>query len=99
MMRWPLAALLCCGIVLPAQAQENCAAREAVIEYLSDRYREAPVAMGMTNGGEVLEILTSADGASWTILVTSSDGRSCMVAAGDNWRSAPLAISRLEPQG
>lgn len=99
MMRWPLAALLCCGIVLPVQAQENCAARAAVIEYLSDSYQEAPVAMGMTNGGEVLEILTSANGATWTILVTSSDGRTCMVAAGDGWRSAPLAMSRLEPQG
>lgn len=71
--------------------ESNCDSRETVLAFLSDRYAEAPVAMGVARNGGLVEVLTSgADGATFTIIVTTPDGRTCMVAAGDSWESLSI---------
>ncbi len=70
----------------PAQAQ-NCASRAEALRNLGDKYGEAPIAMGLTNKGAVLEVLTSEDGATWTLIITMPNGISCMVAAGRMWET------------
>jgi thymidylate kinase len=70
--------------------KSNCDSRETVLAFLSDRYAEAPVAMGVARNGGLVEVLTSgAGGSTFTIIVTTPDGRTCMVAAGDGWESLP----------
>ncbi|MFQ5774209.1 MAG: hypothetical protein ACE5GS_06815 [Kiloniellaceae bacterium] len=82
-----LAALGAAFLLLhPAAAQPACAPRAQVLAWLGATYGEAPVAAGVTGGGELLEVLARADGTSWTILVTSPLGRTCVVAAGEGWR-------------
>ncbi len=75
-----------------AAAQPPCQPRDRVIELLAARYREAPVAMGINKMGALVEVLTSADGATWTIVVTTPAGMSCIVAAGEGWRGKPPTV-------
>ena len=73
---------------LPAQAQQQppCADRSAFLKHLSANYKEAPVAMGLTANGGLLEVVASKNG-SWTIIVTTPNGMSCGVASGMSWEN------------
>ncbi len=73
-----------------------CTERKAAIRHLEGKFSEAPVAIGLTNTGAVLEVLTSDEGRSWTILVTMPDGNTCLVAAGEAWKSVP-SIAAFAP--
>ena len=73
----------------PVQAQQQqppCADRSDFLNHLSANYKEAPVAMGLTDRGGLLEVVASK-GGSWTIIVTMPNGMSCGVASGMNWES------------
>lgn len=67
--------------------KSSCEKRAAVLDFLSTRYSEAPVAMGLSKDGGLVEILTSGPGSTFTIIVTMPNGMTCMVAAGDSWES------------
>lgn len=84
-----LTALLFAGPALAQADQANCGPRPKLLGYLSDKFSEQPVMLGLTSDGNVLEVATSANG-SWTIVVTLPTGVSCAVAAGEKW-------SRLAP--
>ena len=73
-----------------------CTERKAAIRHLEGKFSEAPVAIGLTNTGAVLEVLTSDEGRSWTILVTMPDGNACLVAAGEAWKTVP-SIAAFAP--
>ena len=74
-----------------AAAQSACAPRAVLLEQLAALYGEAPVAAGLTASALLMEVLASADGASWTIIATSPDGLSCLIAAGEGWRDVAPA--------
>ncbi len=93
------AALITLGISLVSSpvgiadepSKSSCESRAAVLDFLSSKYAEAPVAMGVSKDGGLVEILTSGPGSTFTIIVTMPDGLTCMVAAGDSWENlAPL---------
>ena len=69
----------------PAAAQSLCGQRADMLNGLDGAYTEAPSAMGLSNGGGVVEILTSPKGKTWTIIVTLPNGTSCLIVAGENW--------------
>lgn len=62
-----------------------CADRDAILARLGAKYDEAPSGIGIANNGSLIELLTTADGSSWTLLVSMPDGKSCLLAAGENW--------------
>ncbi len=84
-----MALLLGLFVTSQAAAQEQdartCATRGEALSHLSDKYSEAPIAMGLTNKGAVIEVLTNKAGTTWTIIITMPNGVSCMVAAGEGW--------------
>ena len=80
------AALLLC-LAGDAAGQGRCDSRERLIALLAERYRETLIALGVDGGGGLIEVLAAADGSTWTIVITSPQGRSCMVAAGEGWRA------------
>ena len=82
---------------LEAAAQSACSPRTDVVGHLAKKYGEAPVAIGVTNKGGLVEVLTSNDGNTWTIIVSQPNGTSCMVAAGEGWRSKKHDDSKLAP--
>jgi len=75
----------------PAQAQQGwCASRDGVVKNLERNFTEIPVAKGLgTGGGYMIEVYTSADGATFTILKIWPNGMACFLAAGENWRAIP----------
>lgn len=83
---------MCVGIVTaclsgPAWgAPMACSPRAAVLDQLSTRFHEAPVAVGLTNNGALLELLTSPEGETWTIIITMPNGATCLMAAGEDWQ-------------
>jgi hypothetical protein len=79
----------------PAHAQMPapiaCAPRTELVKRLADEYHETRVAAGIANGNTaVFEVLSSADGRTWTLLYSLSSGISCPVATGEDWQSLPL---------
>jgi len=80
--------LLAANFALPTLAVAGsplCAPREKLLKQLSTRYKEVPVALGLASNGSLIEVLTSDKGSTWTIMVTQSNGASCLVAAGEGW--------------
>lgn len=59
-----------------------------MVKALLTQYRETPRAMGLANQTTVIEIFTSKSGT-WTILLTKSNGASCIVSAGEAWEESP----------
>ncbi len=79
-----------------AAAQSVCGPRNEVVDQLAKKYQELPVAIGVTSLGGLVEVLTSGDGSTWTIIVSLPDGTACMVAAGEGWRTMEWAIEGPE---
>ncbi|SFK83459.1 hypothetical protein [Shimia haliotis] len=79
-----------------ADAQNNCAARETVIQRLADRYGETRQALGLAQQGAVFEMFASENSGSWTITVTMPNGTTCLVASGQAYEELAEA---LPPQG
>ena len=71
----------------PATAQSLSRPRADVLKILGENYAEAPIEMGLTRAGNVIELFTSSDGSTWSLVVTSPDGLSRVVASGENWVS------------
>ena len=80
-----------------AAAQSACNPRNDVVGHLAKKYGEAPVAIGVTSKGGLVEVLTTGDGNTWTIIVSQPNGTSCMVAAGEGWRTKDYDDARLAP--
>jgi hypothetical protein len=79
-----------------ALAQPQCDTRDKVLSLLAEKYKEAPVALGVTNNGGLVEVLSTDEGTTWSIIVTAPDGKSCLVAAGEGWRA--LEQIALDPE-
>ncbi len=82
---------------IEAAAQTACNPRTDVLRHLATKYGEAPVAIGVTNKGGLVEVLTTGDGNTWTIIVSQPNGTSCMVAAGEGWRTKDYDAAELAP--
>ncbi len=73
------------NIAQAAQPKDACTYRDSAVSHLSSAYRERTVALGLASNGGVLEILTNEAGTIWSIILTTPDGVSCMVATGEHW--------------
>ena len=93
MLRFVIAFLIAILVSMPAAAQTICGKRGELLGKLNGTYTETPSAMGLSNNGGVVEILTSPKGDTWTIIITMPNGMSCLVAAGENWEEMPLKAS------
>ena len=68
----------------PASATGFCAERGELVKSLADKFKENPAAVGQINGDAVIEVFVSEQG-SWTILATGTDGKSCVLSAGEDF--------------
>jgi hypothetical protein len=62
-----------------------------IAETLGKRYGETPVSLGLQTNGHVLQVFSSPESGSWTILSVAPSGIGCIVAAGDRWQTRPPA--------
>jgi hypothetical protein len=73
-----------------AQAQTVCGKRAEIIKNLSDKYNEKSTSLGIVNGTNVVELLTSPGGKTWTIIVSEPSGRTCFVSSGSDWTQGQI---------
>jgi hypothetical protein len=73
-----------------ATAQSAGMDRAVVVKQLLEKHSEKPVGMGIATNGGVIELFTSSDGATWTLIMTMPNGKSVMVGAGQDWAGAPI---------
>ncbi len=65
-----------------------CGDRTALLKALSDKYKETPRALGLSSSGKAMfEVFTSKAGT-WTIVMTTTKGVTCIMAAGHSWEEA-----------
>ena len=81
-------ALIALGSSNPAQAAGMCGKRVDFIKALNDKYQESGKALGIAGQVNLVEIFASKAGT-WTILVTTPEGKSCIIAAGNSWEELP----------
>lgn len=90
-----ISALIVAAILLAApaiaQAQQApqsanpCVPHDVAVEQLSSVFNEKMVGIGLgKNQQSVVELYVGGSG-SWTILVTLTNGMSCIAASGQNW--------------
>jgi hypothetical protein len=70
-----------------------CAPRAELLKQLSSKYKEVPVAVGLSSSGSLVEVLTNDSGSTWTIMVSQPNGASCLVAAGEGWEELKRVAS------
>ncbi|OHC74944.1 MAG: hypothetical protein A3G18_01310 [Rhodospirillales bacterium RIFCSPLOWO2_12_FULL_58_28] len=77
--------------VASAQVQVlmDCGDRNKGIAELKNRFAEEPVSMGLSSGGEVIEVFKS-DTGTFSIIITRPDGVSCLLLSGENWEQLPV---------
>ena len=66
-----------------------CGSREEMTERLKRTFGEAQTGLGLVSAARVLEVWSSEETGTWTILMTDPDGQSCLVAAGEAWKTVP----------
>jgi hypothetical protein len=71
------------------QAAPACVKRTELLSHLSNKFQEAPVAMGVADNGALLEVFSTTDGATWTVALTMPNGVTCLVATGQSWENVP----------
>jgi hypothetical protein len=88
--------LLAAGIVLLAAAGQaaaqipRCAPRAEMVATLNQTFSESHQALGFLSPSLLLEVFVS-DGGGFTIVVTGTDGVSCVLAVGVGWENMPPA--------
>lgn len=71
----------------------KCGDRATLIETLKTRYKEVPVAMGISQKStEAFEVFASETG-SWTVVMTRSNGLACVMAVGHSWQDLPKQLA------
>ena len=93
----PVLSLGSFGAAAQGASPAACSPRTDVLGHLAKKYGEAPVAIGVTNKGGLVEVLTTGDGDTWTIIVSMPNGTACMVAAGEGWRTMKHDDTKLAP--
>ncbi len=83
-------------LTLSADAQLVCLPRTDLVKELERKFFEKPLAYGVTDSGTLLEIFSSRDGITWTLVVTGPNGRSCVMASGDSWTTLPASTGERD---
>ena len=85
--------MACMGLTgIPPNANSAglaCGDRTSLLKALGDKYKETPRAIGLSSSGKaVFEVYTSKTGT-WTIVMTTTKGVTCIMAAGHSWEDMP----------
>jgi len=73
-----------------AQAQYVCAKRDSMITQLKKKFGESERGIGVSGTEAVIEIWSSEETGTWTIVMTRPNGIACVMAAGDSWTDIPV---------
>jgi hypothetical protein len=87
-----LATVAAVAVEVPAvDAQAACAPRADRVRWLAERHNEKQIAIGLSAGGEMIEVYASPERLTWTIVATRPDGATWIVVTGRSWQSTAKA--------
>ena len=69
----------------PVLSRGICTDRSSLVEFLRKSHSEARIGLGLTTNGKGIVEVFVAPAGTWSLLVTTSDGRSCVIATGTDW--------------
>ena len=95
-----MAGVLCVAAMFPfagADAQTVCLSRKVLGTQLERTFSERPFAYGVTDDGALLEIFSTRDGLTWTLVITLANGQSCVLATGESWTTLQARVTRELP--
>ncbi|MER9869071.1 hypothetical protein NKJ35_18155 [Mesorhizobium sp. M0136] len=81
-----LAGALAVGTNTASAQYQYCVEHGELVAHLSEKFQERQFALGLIGHEAVMEVFVAETGT-WSIVVTDIAGRSCIVAAGDNWEN------------
>jgi hypothetical protein len=87
------------GATAHVEESAPCAGRNIIVEMLESQYDESARAIGVVSEEVVLEVFVSAKSGSWTVLITVTEGLSCVMAAGESWQETPQVNGEPESDG
>lgn len=70
-----------------AAAAGRCTDHDKVASLLENKHDETPVSLGLASSGKLVQVFSTEDGATWTLVLTEPDGTSCVVASGRYWQT------------
>jgi hypothetical protein len=83
-------------ILRSAPRTSACAKREDVVQRLDAVFGEDLRSLGLQPNGSVIELYSTADGATWTLLLSKPDGTTCLLGTGTMWEHN---VKPLHPPG
>lgn len=83
-----LAALALVATATSASAQTQCAGTADVLAMFASEWGEYISGEGLSEAG-LLQVLSNPDTGTWTLIISTPSGISCMVASGENWTTYP----------
>ncbi len=90
MTAWLWAAALGIALSVTPQAATAapaaCGQRTDIVAFLASEFKEAPIAVGIDSNGNLVEVLSSRSGSTWSVIVTTPNGVSCLVGSGEDWQ-------------
>ena len=89
------AAVVALAAATPARSA-TCAPRDAILERLAQQFGETRRGLGLGTRNRVVEVFASPETGSWTITVTLPDGRTCLIASGQDWEEQAPDLSHLQ---
>lgn len=78
-----------------AAQNTNCAPRPRVIDRLTNTFSETRQAIGLGGDNAVIEVFAAPSGT-WTIIVTFTNGQTCLVASGQAYETIAEARAPVE---
>lgn len=81
-------------IALPASAASPisevvCAPRDELAQTLTNQFGAERAGVGTRGPEAIMEVWTDRRSGDWTLVMTYTDGKSCIVAMGENWENIP----------
>ena len=70
-----------------ADGSPLCNERAVVLKTLEKDYGEKPIAFGITENGAMVQLVAAKDGKTWTLVIHNPKGTSCLMAAGETWKT------------
>ena len=80
-----------------AAAQMACGQRDSIVSQLQERYGETRRAMGFQEGRGIVEVWASDETGTWTIVITTPQGTTCLVAAGEAFQADEITAAADTP--
>ncbi|MBT0957728.1 hypothetical protein IV417_10030 [Alphaproteobacteria bacterium KMM 3653] len=88
-----IAGMVGAGLVIATPAlSAACGKRDTVVAGLEEKFSETLTAGGMQSATAVLEVWSSAESGSFTVLLTHANGISCIVSSGTGFFRAPESV-------